>query len=160
METKECKIFAAMYEGLDSGHIWVPVGTIDNNGSLSRRIAKVCFGEKSIHFDVLEFDSGYRKRYCESGSGRLLISIETENIVVINDWYRRKLGIGKNYKDSKIEVALDIRPNAAYFSGILACFDHPRVIAWIATWIGLLGATLGLIGAISTICSPIRCLFI
>lgn len=159
MRTKEDKVFAAMYEELDSGHIWIPIGTIDNYGSLSRRIAKVSFGEKSIHCEVLELDPGYCKKYSEPGSGRLLIADETENIVVINDWYRRKLGIDQTYKDSMVEVALDIRLSAACFSGLLACFDHPQVIVRIATWLGLLGATLGLIGIIPTICSVIRWIF-
>lgn len=152
MEDKIYKIFAAMYEDLDKGHIWIPKGTLEPKNQRPirprRPIAKITNGNESIHCEVLEFDENFLKRYSKPGSGRIEITSTEENIVVINDWYREKLGIGETNKYSKEEVKLQITTDTSYFRGVWACFDHPQVIVRIATYLAIIGLILGFLGMV------------
>ena len=96
----------------------------------------------------------FRKNYNKEGEGRVFLPLEEPSnslILVINQWYRYKLG----KIDTKEVYKLNISIENNWLGKILACLDHPQVIVRIATILGIISVIetclFGIIGIISLI---------
>lgn len=85
-------------------------------------------------------DYNERKRTCNITFG--------EPVVIMNGWYRKKLGNLETYAKTgkKTELAIEITDNR--FGRIMSCIQHPQVVVRIATWLGVIGMLLGVVGVL------------
>lgn len=143
---KKFKILAALKEDINSPSIWVK-----DNDIATRTLAKVSNIQesKSVWVELQIIDGNFLKHY-NSSSQRL--NINDENCLVVNQWYRNKLGIR-----SKEKFDLSIEPNSSPiafpFRQMQAALNHPDSSIRICADLAIVSVVLGvfglLLGAIS-----------
>jgi hypothetical protein len=103
----------------------------------------------TVYCECLEIDNNYLKEYNNRENdqpSRHPIN-DTESVVTMNDWYRKKLGNLEKNKKYKLEI--EERNNAC--GKLLACLDHPQTIVRVATRLGLWSVALGSIGVLGVV---------
>jgi len=148
MKGKGFKIYAALLEEIEFGHVWIQEGSLVSANFRSARprrpILKIVNGRKRIYCEGLEFDENFMRRY--NSETRLEIPSKCARIVVMNEWYRVKLGIPATYKVSNREIDLVILATNSHFARLRSCLDHPQLIVRVSTWLGIVGAFSGITG--------------
>lgn len=130
---KKLKVYAALREDIQQGWVWIDIST-------SSRIVKITnkSSKKVIYCEVLSIDDNFKNKYGEQGSGRKEIG---NNVIVISEWYRKKLKAEKNSDlDFKVEEC------DSWCGSFKSCLDHPQAAIRLAT---KLGATSLVLGALS-----------
>jgi hypothetical protein len=136
--------FISRHEDIEAGQVW-----FYPRGFGRREVVKVsCTGtNRAIYCEALEIDENFRWIY-ERDVKEKLPKLGAGSIVVMNRWYRDLLDLGSpsQVKDVELEVCRAPFGLGLYFS-LRACLMHPQAIVRVATWLGLLGMLLGVIGA-------------
>jgi hypothetical protein len=134
------KIFVALRDDINSGWVWVQ----DQDKQYKQR-AVICIKNsatrKEVYCEICQVDPNFRKNYNTKGGGREKIDVVTPSLV-INEWYRKLLGIDKNQPEHK----LDMTEVDTWYGKIRACLHHPQVIVRVATKLGIISVVEGLIG--------------
>jgi hypothetical protein len=146
------QVFAAMSRDINEGWVWVsdpqvaqrPIIRIENKNN-----------GKHVFCECLRIDENFRAEYSPPNdiSTRRLQLPKTGNVVAMNEWYRKKLGVG-----TQAEYELEIKGARHCWDRLRANFDHPQVVVRLATQLALLSVGLGIIGAICGCCSFILAL--
>lgn len=131
------KLFAALREDTQQGWVWLQEKSLP-----SRSIVKIKNPANGnvVYCEALKIDKNFLSAYNQSP--RITI-INPESTLVINGWYRAKLGDLSTQSD----VSLNIKPsNRCCWSKFKACTDHPQIIVRVAAWLGAIGIFLGIVG--------------
>jgi len=136
--------FISRHEDIEAGQIWLYPYCLRR-----REVVKVTCSltQRSIYCEALEIDEDFRWVY-ERFVEEKLPQLGSSNVVVMNRWYRDKLGLESPAKVKEVDLEINRAPCglALYFS-VRACLMHPQIVVRVATLLGLLGVLLGLIGA-------------
>lgn len=135
------KIFASLREDSQQGWVW-----FKNDTKSFRSVIKIKNLEngKSIYCEALQIESNFLHIYNQPP--RITIS-DPKNSIVMNGWYRDKLGL-----KTQVDIPLNIKDMDNPWGKFKACTDHPQIVVRLATWLGVLGLILGILGLLPTIC--------
>lgn len=137
-------IRAALREEVNDGWVWL-------DGFPSRTVIEIKNSDtdRTVICQARKFDDNFIKYYNKSDSGRYMIEIGC-NIIVMSDWYRDVLGIpGTTADDNRIDrVTLTVRSYEKWkcWGHLRAACHHPDIVVRLGTRLGALGAGLGLLG--------------
>jgi hypothetical protein len=135
------RVLPALRADLNEGWVWVA-----RNNSEPRPIVRItnqADGER-IYCECLEIDNNYLNEYNQPS--RYQIG-NTESVITMNDWYRKKLG---NLEKNR-EYILEIEEKNGPWGKLLACLDHPQTIVRVATKLGLWSVVLGGVGILGVV---------
>lgn len=134
------KVLASKYEDMNQGWVWIKGGKFP-----PRSIIKVTNNKnnKSIFCEYLEIDTNFINKYNQPG--RLSID-SNENTIVLNAWYRNKLGA----IETKINHDLQIKESNNWNGKFHASIQHPQVIVRLATHLASISIMLGLLSIFLT----------
>ncbi len=143
MLPKNYILHAALHEDIAEGFVWlkgdVQARAIIEITNIANNARVVC--------EALQFEPNFLNRY--NKAPRVTISEgNIESSIVINHWYRARLGWPGEPLRTRAECSLSIRPLGGPFAKVRACLDHPQVMVRVSTWLGILGFFLGLIGTV------------
>ena len=132
------KIYSAFREDSHQGWVWLQMPNLP-----ARSIVKIKNTEngKSIYCETLQIDRNFLTFY--NKLPRIEIT-NPQNTLVINGWYRAKLG-GLN---SQTDIEITVTPFNSWYGKFMACIDHPQTIVRVAAWLGAISVALGILGLI------------
>lgn len=135
-------VYAAMKDDAHQGWVW-----LKNTNLQQRSIIKITSTinnkKRSVYCEALQIDENFIDNYNDSKERRVNIKkSNVENVIVIGEWYRAKLG-GIN---TKSEIPLEIVPANNWLGKLRASRDHPQAVVRQGAALGKLGAVLGIIG--------------
>lgn len=132
------KIYASLADDISEGFVW-----LERTEFPSRCIVKIANREngRSAYCEALQIDDNYLRNYNQAPR----ITIDTpKSSVVINSWYRARLGDIGTSREYDLEIA-----TANWWWGKLrACMQHPQIVVRVAAWLGLIGVVLGILGVV------------
>lgn len=132
------KIYAAMHDDSQQGWIWLRDVAIPSHAIVRIRNKDT---KHSVYCEALQIDRNFLHKYNEAP--RITIS-NPDNVLVINGWYRAKLG----GIDTGSEIDLSVETINSLYGRIRACQYHPQNVVRIATWLGVSSVALGVFGLI------------
>ena len=141
------RIYAPLAEELNEGWVWIYDDELNKRIDASRRI--VCIRNphrgKPVYCEALYLDQDYVNYYKHTWGKRHVgrdTDIGTEhNRVVMNKWYRKRLGSIRPGEEQELTIKITKGPWAKF----KACIQHPQVVVRLATWLGVIGVALGVI---------------
>src|SRR2546427_5668942 len=112
------KIFAALRDDINNGWIWVAKPAVSG-----RTVVRVLNRENntSIYCEALAIDENFLRIY--NSGGRLHIS-DVENAMVLNDWYRNRLGGLTTQNDYALVISIEEH----LLGRARSCVDHPQIV--------------------------------
>ena len=139
MTRQKYRVYAALSEDISAPYIWA-----SNLPIQQRPIAKITNLDtnSSVVCQVLRVDQNFRKKYNRSPNTLNLPA--TDPVVVMNKWYRSRLGITKEF-DSDLEIG-PIWQWFHWLAEIQASYSHPDHNIRLAVKLALLSVILGLVG--------------
>ena len=135
------KVYAALYEDINSGWIWQQGSELPQRSVV--RIRNAANG-KSVHCETLQIDENFLARYNQPPRSNI---VPNTNVVIMNEWYRTRLGCPQTFRD----YDLNIQPANCLWGKFWACIEHPQIIIRFGMWLGFIGVILGIVGVILTI---------
>jgi len=140
------KIFFSLFEEMNSGWVWIGTPKVNQ-----RAIIKITNKEngKKIYCEALLIDNNFLNKY--NNVPRIFIE-NSDNPIVINEWYRKKLG----NIEAQSEYDLEIEEKDNLWGKLRACSHHPQIIVRTSTWLCIISAILGLLGLFLGIISLIK----
>ncbi len=140
------KVFVALSEDINSGWVW-----IGNPPFEQRSIVKVrnLTLDKTIYTEVLHIDPNFVKRY--NKQVETLKIHDPSTAIVVNEWYRWKLGNIKSQEEVELEV---ISSNNIWGRLCANLCYHPQVVVRLGSSLGLVSVLLGIISIILTLILP------
>ncbi len=135
------KLYSALREDSQQGWVW-----LQNSSLPARSIVKIKNTEnrKTIYCETLQIDNNFLKAYNQSP--RISIT-NPQTTLVINGWYRTKLG-GLH---SQTDVDLNVTPCNSSYGMFMACIYHPQTVVRVAAWLGAISVALGVLSVIISI---------
>lgn len=130
------KVLASTRTDMNEGWVW-----LSNHGYVPRSIIKIKNKSNgaAVYCEALEIDDNFIQEYNQAP--RLNI-IPSEKTIVINGWYRNRLGGIETKKIHDLEIS---KANGCW-GRLRASTGHPQAVDRLATWLGLLSVTLGVFG--------------
>lgn len=124
---KTYKVYPALFEDVNSGWVWISENIISERGIV--KIERRDNG-KSVFCEAIPMDENFLRHYNDKKSRRIDIDGDAKNNVVINGWYRKKLGITKSLKKQR-DYQLAIIPcncTPEWLAGWRVMWHHPQVV--------------------------------
>ena len=148
IEKEKYRIYAAIRDDVSSGWIWI------NNKKIQQRSILFIYNpqnKKYLYSEALKIEGNYLRNYNQSNSGRipLLIGNENEPVIVINEWYRHKLGDIQTQEYCELEITEENN----CVGWIMACLHHPQIIVRIATILAIISIFISIISVVIAITS-------
>lgn len=139
------KIYASMYSDIGEGSVWVSGLQFEQ-----REIVKIRnpSNGKRCYCEFLRIEENFKDLYNKTGSRRKTIG--NENSIVMNEWYRTKLGVKKTQATITLKLKSPHKWNGWYYK-LKACSDHPQIVVRVATNLGIISSVLGIIGVVISI---------
>ncbi|HIF9184590.1 TPA: hypothetical protein ACX6PV_001551 [Photobacterium damselae] len=137
-------ILASLAEDINSGWCWIKGSDVLNRSLVQ---IKNNTNGKSVVCEALSVDRNFEKKY--RGSISFLANknmLDSSNVVLMNAWYREKLGINKT--QSKLDLQISFVTKWCVGKRIKACTMHPQVAVRLSTWLGLIGIFVGMVSLI------------
>lgn len=131
------KVFAALAEDINNGWVWLPEGMVNERTTV--RIKSLNSGQ-SVYCEALLIGANYVKRY-NANDNTYQINDKLETIIV-NEWYRKKLGIPKTQTETDFEIVEWDNPIGHLF----ACLQHPQIVVRLASELAIISVLLGIVG--------------
>ena len=130
------KVLASLRSDMNEGWVWV-----SNVDFESRSIIKITNKEnrKKIYCECLKIDDNFLKEYNQEG--RVPID-EIEKVIVINEWYRKRLGGLLTKKDYQLEI---VAANN-WWGRLCSNLSHPQAVVRCATVLAIISVLLGVVG--------------
>jgi hypothetical protein len=125
-----------MRADMNEGWVWLHPADFEPR-SIVRITNKT--NQKSIYCECLVIDDNFRQDY--SQPPRVTINPD-EHTVVINAWYRKRLGNVETKKEHDFDV---VQANG-WWGKLRANTGHPQVVVRLATWLGIISVALGMLG--------------
>ena len=137
-------VLASLAEDVNSGWCWVKDPNISNRSLV---LIKNNINGKFIVCEALSIDSNFKKKYGNSISSLNNIKKPaSSNVILMNAWYREKLGINKTQSNYKLQI--EFVTKWCIGKRIKACTMHPQVAIRLSTWLGVIGIFVGAISLI------------
>lgn len=92
-----------------------------------------------LYCEALKIDENFVKEYNQSP--RMNINSD-DGTVVINGWYRNRLGGIHTKQDHDLEIS-EVN---GFFGKFRASVGHPQIVVRLATWLGVISVALGFLG--------------
>ena len=130
------KVLAAIRQDMNEGWVW-----LSQHDFAPRSVVKIRnkSNNKVVYCEALEIDGNFRKEYNQSS--RMNINMD-DNTLVINGWYRSRLGGIDTKQCHDLEVSV-----ANGFCGkFRASIGHPQIVVRLATWLAVISVALGVMG--------------
>lgn len=138
-------VLASLVEDINSGWCWIKGSDVSNRSLVQ---IKNNTNGKTVVCEALSVDRNFEKRYGDSISSKTNKSIlDKSNVVLMNAWYREKLGIDNT--QSKHDLQISFVTRWCVGKRIKACTMHPQVAVRLSTWLGLIGIFVGAVSLIS-----------
>jgi hypothetical protein len=134
-------ILAALDSETKEGWVWLPLSSKWTTDAVS-----IKHHDHSVICERRVVDKNFRRLY-ETETGATLPT--DDNFIVINAWYRQRLGIN----DTKVKLPLEIREEPGLCAKHISVFwQHPNalvrtniLIALVSIGLGILGVVLGIV---------------
>jgi hypothetical protein len=134
-------ILAALASEVKEGWVWLPL-----SASWSTDLVRITYHNRSVITERRVVDANFRRFY-EGETGAPLPT--AENFLVMNAWYRQRLGIN----DTQIRLSLEVKEANSFWAGHVSVFwQHPQavvrtniLVALVSIGLGILGLFLGLV---------------
>jgi hypothetical protein len=144
--TRSYRIYAALHEDIAEGFVWLKDADLPAR-RIVRIVRKGSGPRKSVFCEALQLEKNFLTRYNNEAERRCKIEGGDEpSALVINHWYRTKLGKPGLPLETKNDYQLEITSANSLRGRICACMQHPQVVVRVATWLGVIGVALGLLG--------------
>lgn len=151
----EYELHTVVRDDINEGWIWVRDAGLEGRLEGRRRIVKVSYiGEdgppkkaKCIYCEALYASDVDIRRFNEYFDPKIeaeKIKTKQYRLIFISAWYRRLLDIPEKLLRCKINVEITISNSPLGYCR--ACFQHPQVVALLATVLAFIGVGLGFIG--------------
>lgn len=133
-------IYACLSEHISEGFVWLQKKELPNRGIVKILNEK---SGKSIFCEALEIEQNFLNKYNAESSRRIKIK-DPESSIVLNGWYRVRLGD----ISTKCQYPLQICSANTPYGQIRACMQHPQVVVRVAVCLGILSLFLGVLGVL------------
>lgn len=135
-------VYASLYEDVNAGWIWVGTKLASHRPVV--RVTNTTNG-KTVYCEALHIEDNFKNRYNRKRT-TLPIS-DPVNSVVMNEWYRQRLGI----PDAQASVDFEIKPANNIIGKFRANISHPQILVRQAMCLALISVLLGLLSVALTI---------
>ncbi|HIF5590173.1 TPA: hypothetical protein ACX3CV_004615, partial [Vibrio parahaemolyticus] len=137
-------VLASLAEDINSGWCWIKGSEISNRSLVQ---IKNNTNGKSVVCEALSVDRNFEKKYGDSISSQTNKDLlGKSNVVLMNAWYREKLGIDKTQSSQDLQISFVTKWCVG--KRIKACTMHPQVAVRLSTWLGLVGIFVGTVSLI------------
>lgn len=143
------KIMAALFEESNSGWVW-----LDVEGFETRDYVKISrYDQKerrkyTTYCQVRIIDKAYVRLYNRKAPKKINISLH-HNFIIMNGYYRNKLGNLKPGEKVDLEIKRIAKPNI--FELLRTFTGHPDKAIVVSSWLGILSFCLGFLSLIFAI---------
>ena len=145
------RIYSALHEDIADGFVWLKQQDLS-----PRSIVKITFKHngrsRSVFCEALQFDCNFLNVYNDERSRRARID-SPESSIVLNHWYRAKLGAEAPLETLK-EYPLEVVSANSPWGKWRACRHHPQIVVRIAAWLGFWSFVLGVAGLALALYGP------
>ena len=167
MAEADFTVRAALSDDMNEGWVWIQT---PSNQSLDSQLEPRCIvkisrrlSRRSVYVELRKIDQNFREKYGAKPRIRIL---EERDTLVLSEWYRDALGISKttlaDNQTGTVRLTVE-RCNRRIWASIRAACHHPNIIVRVGTrlglcgvWLGVVGATLGLLSVDAFSCFPFR----
>lgn len=132
------RIYAALKEDIDSGYVWILSPQVDQRPVITIKNAVI---SKKVYCEALRIDPNFERIY---ECGRTLKLALSKNPIIINEWYRKKLGIPETQETLDLHITIETE----FWGKLCAVFQHPQLVVRVACVLGIISIILGILGAI------------
>jgi len=139
--TEDVELHTALLEDVNEGRIWFKIADLKPQLTGRRRIVRVARTgslKRGIYCEALYADKYYVKRWQHK-----LANPNQDRMFFISEWYRNQLAIHEK-PGVPVNITLEISDSGLW--QVYACLQHPQIVVFVATILGIVGAGLGLIG--------------
>ncbi len=130
------KTYAALSEDINNGWVWLPESIVTTRNTV--KISNLAT-RKSVFCEALPAGDNYLKRHAKQAGYKIE---DKSSAIIINEWYRTKLGIIKTQEIEHLEIV----PCDNLCGQLRASLEHPQNIIRIASKLGILSVVLGILG--------------
>jgi hypothetical protein len=154
-------VYASLRDEANEGWAWLSLPDYP-----SRTLIEIRNGKQKVFCEYRKIDENFRRDY---NCGRRTLQIDSQQkkccALVLNDWYRRGLGIRTSWEraceadkdksppcndETKYPTPLQIRPLKFWgWRSLRVTSHHPDIVVRLATRLGVLGALLGIVGILA-----------
>lgn len=131
------RIVASLADDINAGWVWLPEGLL-----AERSVIKIynCDTRRAVYCESLPIGENFITRYNESHNTKGIT--DSEDIVAMNEWYRKRLGIRAPQVEHDFKITVADNP----FGHLMASVHHPQIVVRLAMELAILGLVLGAIG--------------
>jgi hypothetical protein len=139
------KVYASLFEHINDGFVW-----LKRPGLPARCVVKITNTQTKdyVFCEALQIDENFLIRY---NSDRRISIEQPESSVVMNGWYRKRLG----NLETNHDYPLHIKSADSLWCKVQASMHHPQNVVRIAIWLGIISCGLGLLSIIFGLRGPI-----
>ena len=129
------KVYAALSEDINNGWVWLPQNVV-----AARNVVKIFYPTtgKTLFCEALSIGFNFKKRYNEQAKYKIK---DPNSAIIINEWYRHKLGILKTQEIENLEIS----PFDNWWGKLRAALHHPQTAVRLATTLGIISVALGIV---------------
>jgi len=141
------ELHTALAEDASEGCIWFKLICAKDHLSGRRRIVRVTRTDAKgrsmspVYCEGLYADRHYAKRWLK----RSLAIDAKDEMFFVSEWYRLRLGIDED-SYAEIPIRIETYDSESVLWQLRACLQHPQIVVFIASILGIVGTGLGLIG--------------
>jgi len=132
-------VYASLAEDINNGWAWLPEKIVGQRNVIKLKNSD---SGKSVFCEALQIGDNYLARYNDGGRTNKIKNKSSS--IVLNEWYRKKLGIETTQKEYSFEVEVVDNP----WGHIRASLHHPQIVVRIAVELAILSVILGIAGII------------
>jgi hypothetical protein len=131
------RVFASLAEDINNGWVWLPESVTPKRVVVQVRNLG---NRRSVYCEALPIGTNFITRYNHAGN---TIAIENSgSCIVLNEWYREKLGIQSTQIEHDFEITTADNP----YGHFRASLSHPQIVVRLAMELAIVGLVLGIIG--------------
>lgn len=142
---KRYKVFASLYDDLNSGWIWIPVQK--DLKSMDYIEIKTTLNKKRVICNCRIIDDNFRHLYNQRHTNKI---DDTNSAIVISYYYRYKLGELKTGQEYEFEIRR-LKSFIPLCTEIRANLQHPDNVVKLATCLALLSVLLAILSIVLSI---------
>ena len=130
-------ILAALASEVKEGWVWLPM-----SACWSTEVVRITYHDRSVICERRVVDANFRRLY-EGETGVPLPA--KDNLVIMNAWYRQRLGIN----DTQISLPLEIKEEDGFWARHVSVFwEHPQAVVRTNILVAVVSISLGMLGLI------------
>ena len=136
----EYETFAALHEEETEGWVWIATPIVEPH----RLIRVLNEGtHRKVYCECRTLDRNFVKLYNDRPHTRKIDETDFADTLVLNDWYRSALGIGRSHGKVQLQIVQSTNP---FWAALRAGSQHPNPGVRLGNRLGMLGTWLGLSG--------------